>query len=214
MNIFVGNLSFDATEADLRQAFAVFGSVGSAVIIMEKKGAKSRGFGFVDMPDDQQAQAAIAALDGKEFMGRPLNVSPAHPKPEAGQNSRKRATIKSKMKIEVQQFPRQEGAQKNTWFSPVFQKRGGYKGGRRTRSFIKQRAAAGIEERADFKRKNPENPMRWRKNKKQPKPWQKSQAGAKPGEKTEGGFNSWRQSSASRKQTRFRGRRKPGPLRK
>jgi len=82
MKIFVGNLSFAATEADVNRLFADFGSVASVKIVMEKKGKKSRGFGFTEMLDDEQAQAAIAALDGAEFMGRPLNVSPARPKPE------------------------------------------------------------------------------------------------------------------------------------
>ena len=82
MNIFVGNLSFDSTGADVKELFEGYGFVASAVIVMEKekKAPKSRGFGFVQMPDEQQALAAIAALNGKEFMGRVLNVNPARPK--------------------------------------------------------------------------------------------------------------------------------------
>jgi RNA recognition motif-containing protein len=82
MNIFVGNLSFDSTGADVKKLFEGFGNVASAVIVMEKekKAPKSRGFGFVQMSDEQQALAAIAALNGKEFMGRILNVNPARPK--------------------------------------------------------------------------------------------------------------------------------------
>src|SRR4030042_6042831 len=85
MDIFVGNLSFDATEGDVRKLFEGFGNVASVAILMrkKKKAAKSRGFGFVQMPDEQQALAAIAALNGKEFMGRVLNVEPARPKKEA-----------------------------------------------------------------------------------------------------------------------------------
>src|SRR3989338_2022028 len=82
MNIFVGNLLFEATQGDVKKLFEGFGNVASVVIAMskEKKMPKSRGFGFVQMPDEQQALAAIAALNGKEFMGRLLNVNPARPK--------------------------------------------------------------------------------------------------------------------------------------
>jgi len=82
MNIFVGNLLFDATEGDVKKLFEGYGFVASVVIVMskEKKAPKSRGFGFVQMPDGKQALAAIAAINGKEFMGRVLNVSPARPK--------------------------------------------------------------------------------------------------------------------------------------
>ena len=80
MNIFVGNLSFLATENDVKGVFEAFGAVAS-VKIKKKSGKNSRGFGFVTMPDDLQAQAAIAALQDKEFMGRPLKVSAERPKP-------------------------------------------------------------------------------------------------------------------------------------
>jgi len=77
MNIFVGNLSFDAGVPDLLEAFRNFGQVSSAVIVMDKNGKKSRGFGFVEMADDEQARAAILALDGKKILGRQINVMPA-----------------------------------------------------------------------------------------------------------------------------------------
>lgn len=80
MNIFVGNLSFSATENDVKVIFEAFGLV-SSVKIKKKSGKNSRGFGFVSMPDDVQAQAAIAALEGKDFMGRALSVSVERPKP-------------------------------------------------------------------------------------------------------------------------------------
>jgi RNA recognition motif-containing protein len=80
MNIFVGNLSFSATEQDVKTLFEAFGTVAS-VNIKKKSGKNSRGFGFVSMPDDIQAQAAITALEEKEFMGRPLSVSPEWVKP-------------------------------------------------------------------------------------------------------------------------------------
>jgi len=80
MNIFVGNLSFSATEKDVKSAFEAFGTVDS-VSIKKKSGQNSRGFGFVSMPDELQAQAAISGLQDKEFMGRPLSVSMERPKP-------------------------------------------------------------------------------------------------------------------------------------
>jgi len=80
MNIFVGNLSFSATENDVRGVFEAFGVV-SSVRIKKKSGKNSRGFGFVSMPDEIQAQAAIAGLQNKEFMGRPLSVTIERPKP-------------------------------------------------------------------------------------------------------------------------------------
>jgi len=80
MNIFVGNLSFSATENDVRSVFEAFGVV-SSVRIKKKSGKNSRGFGFVTMPDDLQAQAAITGLQDKELMGRPLDISIERPKP-------------------------------------------------------------------------------------------------------------------------------------
>jgi RNA recognition motif-containing protein len=79
MNIFVGNLPFLAKADDIKSVFEAFGTV-SFVNIKKKSGENSRGFGFVSMPDDIQAQAAIVGLQGKEFMGRPLNVSIERPK--------------------------------------------------------------------------------------------------------------------------------------
>ena len=78
-NIFVGNLSFKATKEDVIKLFEPFGSVANAVIMERKKG-KSRGYGFVDMPNEEEKNAAIAALEGKEFMWRVLSVSPVIPK--------------------------------------------------------------------------------------------------------------------------------------
>jgi len=93
MNIFVGNLSFDSTEADVRKIFKGFGSVDSVAIVMDKNGRKSRGFAFVQMPDEE-AQAAITALEGKEFMGRPLNVAQARSKQGPREVSRKNSGYK------------------------------------------------------------------------------------------------------------------------
>ena len=84
MNIYVGNLSFDATDDDLREAFEGHGQVESAKIIMDNYSGRSRGFGFVEMPEDSEAQAAISGLDEQEFMGRTLRVNEARPRPERG----------------------------------------------------------------------------------------------------------------------------------
>ncbi len=84
MNIYVGNLSFNATEDDIRQAFAAYGQVSSASIVKDKFTGQSRGFGFVEMADATEAQAAIAALNGKELQGRALTVNEARPRTEGG----------------------------------------------------------------------------------------------------------------------------------
>jgi len=114
MNIFVGNLSFDATEGDVKKLFEGFGNVASVVIVMrkEKKAPKSRGFGFVQMPDEQQALAAIAALNGKELMGCVLDVNPARPKAEAQAVVELRQKRQPKVTVEAQQYPREEREQK------------------------------------------------------------------------------------------------------
>ena len=80
MNIYVGNLSYDATEDQLRELFGQFGEVQSASIIMDRATGKSRGFGFVEMADDAQAQAAIEALHQKDFNGRALTANEAKPR--------------------------------------------------------------------------------------------------------------------------------------
>ncbi len=84
MNIYVGNLSFQATEDSLRQAFAAFGEVSDAKIIMDRETGRSRGFAFVEMPDDAAGQSAIDGLDGTELEGRPLRVNQARPKTSGG----------------------------------------------------------------------------------------------------------------------------------
>jgi RNA recognition motif-containing protein len=87
MNIYVGNLSFDAVESDLLQLFEQFGQVTSANIIRDKMKDRSKGFGFVEMPDDAQAQAAISALNGKEMMNRALTVNEARQREERPRRS-------------------------------------------------------------------------------------------------------------------------------
>lgn len=82
MNIFVGNLSHDATEDDIRTAFGTFGKVTSVSIIRDKFSNEPRGFGFVEMESNAEAAAAITGMNGKELKGRPLNVNEARPKTE------------------------------------------------------------------------------------------------------------------------------------
>ena len=83
-NIYVGNLSYEATEDDIRQAFSAHGEVSTVSIIMDKMTGRSRGFGFVEMPDKNAATAAIAALNLQEVKGRAITVNEAKPKGEGG----------------------------------------------------------------------------------------------------------------------------------
>jgi len=182
MNIFVGNLSFEAKEEDLQRAFMAFGVVTSVAIVMEKKGKKSRGFGFVEMPDEQEALAAIAQLQGVEILGRPINVTPALSK-----EPKKPAP------------PRQD---------PSFKRTGKYREGRRTLSYLKQRQDSGMAA-AVPERRHKSNPMRWLKKPRSParftkpegefKPWQRTQTESKPWKKpqTKPGF--WKKSEGESK---------------
>lgn len=80
MKIYVGNMSYNVTEEDLRQAFEAFGQVSSVSIIKDKFSGQSKGFGFVEMPVKDEAQAAVNAMNGKELKGRTLNVNEARPR--------------------------------------------------------------------------------------------------------------------------------------
>ena len=82
MNIYVGNLSRDVTEADLRQLFEQYGQVESVAVIKDKFSGESRGFGFVELASKAEAEAAITALNGKEFKRRTLTVNEAKPRTE------------------------------------------------------------------------------------------------------------------------------------
>jgi RNA recognition motif-containing protein len=84
MKIYVGNLSFQSTEDTVRELFTVHGEVQEVSIVTDRETGRSRGFAFVTMPQDSQAQAAIAALNGKEFEGRALTVNEARPRPAGG----------------------------------------------------------------------------------------------------------------------------------
>jgi RNA recognition motif-containing protein len=86
MNIYVGNISFDATDETIRQAFESFGEVASARIIKDKYTGQSRGFGFVEMPGQVQAQAAIRGLNGKELIGKQISVNEARPRNDQGRS--------------------------------------------------------------------------------------------------------------------------------
>lgn len=80
MKLYVGNLSFNTSESDLRELFEQHGDVASASIVMDRETGRSRGFGFVEMPDDGQARAAIEAVHGQNFGGRDLTVNEAKPR--------------------------------------------------------------------------------------------------------------------------------------
>lgn len=84
MNIYVGNLAYGTSEDELRNAFAEYGEVSSAAVIKDKFTGESRGFGFVEMPGDDEARAAIEALNGKDLGGRTLRVSEARPRDDRG----------------------------------------------------------------------------------------------------------------------------------
>lgn len=84
MNIYVGNLSWNLKDQDLSNLFAAYGEVTSAKIVTDKFTQRSKGFGFVEMANDDQAQAAIAALNGSEVDGRNIVVNESRPKPEGG----------------------------------------------------------------------------------------------------------------------------------
>jgi len=89
MNIYVGNLSHEVSEEDLREAFEAFGQVTSVTIIKDKFSGEPRGFGFVEMPAKAEAQSAITGLNGKELKGRILKVNEARPRPERGKGGRR-----------------------------------------------------------------------------------------------------------------------------
>jgi len=85
MNIYVGNLSHETTDDDLRQAFEAFGQVESATVIKDRFSGESRGFGFVEMPSKTEAETAITEMNGKDLKGRAVSVNEARPKaPRSG----------------------------------------------------------------------------------------------------------------------------------
>ncbi|MGJ7030143.1 RNA recognition motif domain-containing protein [Niabella hirudinis] len=92
MNIYVSNLSFIVRDEDLREFFVEYGEVSSARVIMDKATGRSRGFGFVEMPDDEAARKAIKELDGGTVDGRAIKVTEARPREEKSSNARSYAS--------------------------------------------------------------------------------------------------------------------------
>ena len=93
MNIYVGNLSNNVSEEDLKQAFESFGQVNSARIIKDKYSGQSRGFGFVEMFEQAEAQAAIKSLNGKELLGKQMSVNEARPRTNQGRSGGQRGQM-------------------------------------------------------------------------------------------------------------------------
>jgi len=89
MNIYVGNLGFDVNESVLREAFEQFGQVAEVRLIMDKYTGKTKGFGFIEMPEKEEAQKAIAEMNEKDFEGRIIKVSEAKPKTDRGGGGRR-----------------------------------------------------------------------------------------------------------------------------
>ena len=84
MNIYVGNLPYETTDDSLQVSFTEYGEVSTARVIMDRSSGRSKGFGFVEMPDASQAEAAIKGLNGKDFNGRALTVNEAKPRESGG----------------------------------------------------------------------------------------------------------------------------------
>ncbi len=89
MKLFVGNLDFQTRDEELRSAFTVYGSVASAIVITDRDTGRSRGFGFVEMPNQTEAQAAIRGLNGSQLSGRVLTVNEARQRTERPVASRR-----------------------------------------------------------------------------------------------------------------------------
>jgi hypothetical protein len=201
MNIFVGNLSFEVKEIDVQRVFMAFGVVTSVAIVMEKKGKKSRGFGFVEMPDEQEALAAIAQLQGKEILGRPINVTAAVSKGPKGESSGKRDRYSSGAGNDNPASLRPGYKKSNSRHDPSFQRTGKYKEGRRSLSYARQRTEAGITTPVP-ERRYKSNPMRWLKKPRtqarfekpegELKPWQRSQTESNPWKRPMTKTGSWK----------------------
>ena len=88
MNIYVGNLASDVTEDDLREAFEKFGEVESSKVIMDRYSSASRGFGFIEMPSNSEADNAIKSLNGEDLKGKALKISEARPKSDKKRRGR------------------------------------------------------------------------------------------------------------------------------
>jgi len=84
MNIYVGNLSYEVTDADLKELFETYGQVSSSSVIKDKFSGQSKGFGFVEMPTDAEAKAALSGLNGRDLKGRTISVDEARPRAGGG----------------------------------------------------------------------------------------------------------------------------------
>ena len=84
MDIYVGNLNYQTTEAELREAFEAYGQLSDVRLITDRYSGRSKGFAFVEMPERNEAEAAIQALNGKPLQGRTLTVNEARPRGEGG----------------------------------------------------------------------------------------------------------------------------------
>ena len=84
MKLYVGNLSYDVTDAELREAFGAHGKVASADVVKDRYSGQSKGFGFVEMPAKEEAEAAMQALNGTALRGRSINVNEARPRADGG----------------------------------------------------------------------------------------------------------------------------------
>ncbi len=87
MNIYVGNLAYEATDETIKEAFESFGDVTSARVIKDKDTGQSRGFGFVEMSSQSQAQTAIKSLNGKDILGKEISVNEARPRADQGRRT-------------------------------------------------------------------------------------------------------------------------------
>ncbi len=197
MNIFVGNLSFEAKEEDVLKVFSAFGTVVTVAIVMEKKGKKSRGFGFVEMSDETQAQAAIAALNGQEILGRPINVMASLPKAPRKLTDRD-SQPQDRAVVSRRGSYRRDSRENYAASDLTYKRTGKFKEGRRTINFMKKRVDAGLPAVVP-ERKFKANPLRWKKKsrwtdtaaQREAKPWQKSEGSEKPWQRSEGSAKPW-----------------------
>ena len=88
MNIFVGNLSYEVGDDELREAFEAYGAVSSAKVLTDRETGRSRGFGFVEMPNDDEARGAMEALNLQKINGRAIQVNEARPREDRGRGGR------------------------------------------------------------------------------------------------------------------------------
>ena len=205
MQIFVGNLSFASTGADIKKLFERFGSVASVTLLMNKNGRKSRGFCFVEMSDEHSARAAIAGLDSREFMGRPLKVMAARPKPVKEPVVEEKRETRFRAVAETRYAPRREIFKEEARFKPkpVAEKSSRFKGGRRSSSYLR-RATGRADEQFQVTQASTGKPWQkssghakpWRKTegRSKPKPWEKSERPDKPWKKAEGHAKPWEKS--------------------